>query len=611
MNEIAKPRVRMHVDGTVTFVDGFANFLSGLGMGNPKQAANGYVMECSQVDLEAAYRTSTWFGKIVDIPADDATRGWRGWKAKKDQIETLEAEEKRLQVKQKLHQALIWSRLYGGAVIIPGGLPGQPQDPLRPEGIGKGTVKFLTVLHRHESIQPQGLISDPMSEFYGQPEYWTVNGDGSRQVQLHPSRVILVNGRKAPSRMGGNDIWGDSVWLHLRDAVTNADAGAAVIGALLQEAKIDVIGVENLMQGMATAEFESLMLKRFTMMAMLKSVSNVTLIDKNDEWSQKQINWAGIPDVMTTLLTIMSGAADIPVTRLIGTSAKGLNATGEGDLRNYYDNVKAKQELSLSPAIAPMDEMLIRSGLGARPPEVWYDWNPLWQPTEKEQAEVDKLEAETTNIYVGTGLVPSEALATATQNRMIESGRWPGIEQALEESAAELELPTPDPDEDDLEAEEEEEEEEQQQAADAAPRTLYVRRDVRNAAEIIKWAKAQGFTDIVPDPHVTITFSRRPVDWMKMGENYSGDGEGNLTVQAGGPRMMDRFGEATVLLFASSTLSWRHENMVREGASWDHPEYQPHITISYAEDGPDLVDVEPYQGEIVLGPEIFEEVRTD
>jgi phage-related protein (TIGR01555 family) len=246
-----------------------------------------------------------------------------------------------------------------------------------------------------------------MSEFYGQPEYWTVNGNGGRQVQLHPSRVILINGRKAPSRMGGNSIWGDSVWLHPRDAVTNADAGAAVIGALLQEAKIDVVRQPNLMTGMASAEYESILIQRYRMAAMLKSVANVLLLDKEDEWDQKQVTWAGLPDVMTTLLTILSGAADIPVNRLMGTSAKGLNATGEGDLRNYYDNVKSKQELTLSPALAPLDEILIRSGLGDRPELVWYDWNPLWQPTEKEQAEVDKPEAETTDIYARTALIPS------------------------------------------------------------------------------------------------------------------------------------------------------------------------------------------------------------
>lgn len=143
----------------------------------------------------------------------------------------------------------------------------------------------------------------------------------------------------------------------------------------------------------------------------------------------------------------------------------------------------------------------------------------------------------------------------------------------------------------------------------AAPRPLYVRRNVVNADQIIKWAKGQGFETTLPadDLHVTITFSRTPVDWMKMGQTWTD----KLEIPAGGARMMDRYGEAAVLLFAGSELSWRHEEMVRAGASWDHAEYQPHITISWKAADIDLEKVEPYRGKIVLGPELFEDINED
>ena len=158
--------------------------------------------------------------------------------------------------------------------------------------------------------------------------------------------------------------------------------------------------------------------------------------------------------------------------------------------------------------------------------------------------------------------------------------------------------------------EEGDEEDEGAAVNDAAPRTLYVRRDVLNGGEIIAWAKSQGFTKTLPadDLHVTITYSRTPVDWMKMGEAWAA----KLEIEPGGPRLMEAFGEAgdaKVLLFSSNELRWRHERMVEEGASWDHDEYQPHITISYDPDAPDISTVEPYTGRIVLGPEIFEEVK--
>lgn len=148
----------------------------------------------------------------------------------------------------------------------------------------------------------------------------------------------------------------------------------------------------------------------------------------------------------------------------------------------------------------------------------------------------------------------------------------------------------------------------------ATPRTLYVRRDLLNGGDLVKWAKAQGFKSTLEpsDMHVTITFSRRPVDWMKMGESWSGDNKGELVVKPGGARMVEKLGaSAVVLLFACSELSWRHEDMVHNGASFDFDQYQPHVTISYAGAPADLTKVEPYRGELRFGPEIFEELDED
>jgi hypothetical protein len=136
---------------------------------------------------------------------------------------------------------------------------------------------------------------------------------------------------------------------------------------------------------------------------------------------------------------------------------------------------------------------------------------------------------------------------------------------------------------------------------------------VLNGAEILAWAKSQGFDTTLPadDLHVTIAYSRDPVDWMKAGEDWTGREDGGVTVKPGGARVMEQFGDAVVLLFNSSDLSWRHVRIREAGASWDHPEYQPHVTITYQRGDVDLASIEPYRGAIELGPEIFEPLDDD
>lgn len=145
----------------------------------------------------------------------------------------------------------------------------------------------------------------------------------------------------------------------------------------------------------------------------------------------------------------------------------------------------------------------------------------------------------------------------------------------------------------------------------STPRTLYIKRRLLNAEEFMRWAKGQGFksTLAAAEFHVTIAFSRSPIDWMQIGEAW-GNSDGTLTVRAGGPRVVEGIGKegAVALKFASSELAWRHMQIRECGASWDWPEYQPHVTITYNAGDIDPTRVEPFRGELRFGPEIFQEI---
>jgi hypothetical protein len=112
--------------------------------------------------------------------------------------------------------------------------------------------------------------------------------------------------------------------------------------------------------------------------------------------------------------------------------------------------------------------------------------------------------------------------------------------------------------------------------------------------------------------HVTVMYSKVPVDWLEVGADEWPrlNEKGQLVIRAGGPRVMERFGKAIVLAFANTDLAYRHEEIRRRtGAEWEFEDYTPHVTITYNAPSFDLLHMEAYQGEIVLGPEIFEEIK--
>jgi phage-related protein (TIGR01555 family) len=613
----------------VSLMDRLSNLMTGAGTSADKRAHGFYsFVRQDPRQIEARYRGSWLMRKAVNIPAFDMTRAWRDWQAAKDQIELLEAEEKRLGVRAKVRQALVLGRL-GGGVMILGAKQDSPDQPLLPDRLGAGSLDYVHVMSRHRISFDGGMDYDPASPTFGQPKMWMLNGTTGVQTRIHPSRVIAFRGEQVPDTGATNEedlFWGDSVVEAIDDAVLNADMAQNGFASLIDEAKLDIIKMPGLMQSAATAEYEKRFMERFRLANLGKSAHRALIIDGEEEWDQRQVTWAGMP-VIKIYLAIVAGASDIPATRLLGKSPDGQNSTGESDLVNYETMITARQENDLRPLVERIDDLLIPSALGSRDKDIYWEWAPLRVMTEKERADLNKVKADTTKIYSDSGLIPTIALEKGVQNQIVEDGVYPGIDGALAELSEQERFPSltaPDPNEDpsaltiDPKTGQPIAQKGGRTAAnDAAPRTLYVSRKLLNGAEFIKWAKSQGFDTTTPadDLHVTITFSRTPVDWMKMGsDSWGSDGKGNLEVAPGGARLVEALGDkgAAVLLFANSSLSWRHEEMVRNGASWDFPEYQPHVTITYQKPADlDLSKVEPYRGKLVFGPEIFAEVVDD
>lgn len=610
-------------------LDTLMNLVSGLGTSKDKATAARHVfLPLDQAQIEAAYRSDWVARKIIDIPPHDEVKKGRDWQADKEQIALIEAEEKRIGLWQKVLRARRLARLYGGAALVIGAGQGETSEPLIPSEIGRGGLRYIHAVSRYE-LKPVGLSYDIAGAFFREPEAWQLNlaRTNANSPRIHPSRVIRFIGAEITDHATSSEpYWGDSVLQATMDAVRNVAAAHQGVANLLAEAKLDVIRVPNLMASLASEAYSGRIIQRFELANMMKSSVNALLLDKDEEWDRKQISFADLPEIIDRYMQAAAGAADIPVTRFLSQSPAGLNATGESDYTNYLDRIEGGQELELRPRLEPLDECIIWSALGERPEEIHYKWAPLWQLSEKDAAEVGLKKAQSFKIDCESGILPDTALATARVNQLIEDGVYPGLEAAMADveplNFAEGDDPEA-PGNDNVPALVT-----NLRAAraagrafggiaafvrDAAPRTLYVSRAVLNAREILAWAKGQGFARTLQasDLHVTVCYSRTPIDWMKVEADWSAEKDGTYTVVAGGPRLMERFGDAVVLLFSDWRVMSRHGAFIHAGASHDFDDYQPHITITYDGGDVDLSKVDPYKGPVELGPEIFAEVKDD
>lgn len=138
-------------------------------------------------------------------------------------------------------------------------------------------------------------------------------------------------------------------------------------------------------------------------------------------------------------------------------------------------------------------------------------------------------------------------------------------------------------------------------------KTLYVHRNLRNADDLIQWAKEQGFNSVIPAEkmHTTIAFSKGKVDWHSLAVQKD-----TIAIPSG-KRSVQVLGDqgAIVLRFESDKLQQDWQNYRAVGATWDFDGYHPHVTITFEGFNGEYDKIIPYDGVLLFGPEIVEELN--
>jgi phage-related protein (TIGR01555 family) len=408
--------------------DGFVNLAAGLGGPRDKRSVGGYAVpiRLDQQTLENIYAGGGIAGKIVDTPAGDMTRaGWtRSWDdADKDPnvMRQVDNAEKKTQLQSRAHQALKWGGLYGGCLLVAMMRGANMAEPLKLESVKKNSLLRFQVLDRWR-VTPSSRIDDnPESPGFGLPLFYTM---AESSVVIHNSRVARFIGRDAPYwRLRAESFWGDSILQRVWDAIRNFDGTEAAIASLVLEANVDVVAMEGLREMLAETDGEAKVRSRLMAAHTIKSILNTLVIDGGkdgtggDKFQQKTITFSGLPQVREGLMTTLAGIAEMPVTLLFGKSPGGLNSTGDNEISNYDDHVASRQREDLGPQLDWADEILVRSTLGYMPENYERKFNPLRQMTEKERADIEKLQADRDHIYLVDGVITEHLVARELKAR--------------------------------------------------------------------------------------------------------------------------------------------------------------------------------------------------
>ena len=418
--------------------DSLTSLVSGMGMESyDKLASVAYKSNAlSKGVLQAGYEGTWLIQNIVDVPAEDALQEWRDWKADEEQIKKIRELEDKLQLQAKLTWGYKLARLFGGSIIYIGT---EGEKDVTQELGDKEVITHLQCFSPDEVITGD-LNDDPLSEDYAKPMWYELSAGTQARIEVHPSRFIRISSGFPEINPWQTNIatrekgWDRSIIQSVYNAVTQADSVCANIAALVFEANIDVIGVPDLMANLADEDYVSNVLERFRLANLNKSVNRSLIHDSDETYDRKQISFATLPELAQQFLMTVSAAARMPVTKLLQTAPKGLNATGEGDMENYNKQIKNALKLNIGPALYKFDELLINQALGSRPPEIEYDWHPLEEMNALEISQIGNTYADIATKMVDIGAFDSREMREVLLAQFGELKIFPGIDQIVSAS---------------------------------------------------------------------------------------------------------------------------------------------------------------------------------
>jgi phage-related protein (TIGR01555 family) len=385
--------------------DGWSNIVSGMGTAGDKRIHTTFTPDL-MIPIEmlaATYMQDGLAASIIDLFADDLTREWgviENDPLDKDKIGIITKEMERLDIKSGFNIAEKWARLSGGSLLIIGAIDGKnPETPLNVKSIK--SIEYTKVIDLSDILTSQcEFNTDLTSPEYGKIDTYSIGyriGNEFIQRRIHASRCIPFFGKRVPQLHKGAGLspemryWGMSelqpIWPYLR---AYQDAFGAV-SAVLNELVIGKYKFSDLDEMLAEDNGKRFQ-ARMEAIETMKSILHGVMLGTDEDYIRDTISLSGTSDVLDRFMMNVSAVTRYPVTKLFGRSASGLNATGENDQKNYYDSVRARQN-SEWPYVQKLVDMIAAwKGIKEYTP---FKWNPLFQLTEEQKANVARIEAET------------------------------------------------------------------------------------------------------------------------------------------------------------------------------------------------------------------------
>lgn len=377
--------------------------------------------------------------KACTMPARDAVRhGYEitaneGVEIKPEAMEYLKRRDKQMLVKKNCVEFIRFGRIFGirhCLFIVESSDPMYYEKPFNIDAVKPGSYKGMCQIDPYwvTPVLDFDAAANPLSMHFYEPTWWQINGKKIHRTHF----VITRNSDEMADILKPSYFYGGvPVPQKIAERVFAAERTANEAPMLALTKRLVVLKTDMAAVVADLPQF----LQKLNWFSTVWNNYGTRAVDKDaEEIEYHDTSLTDMDALIMTQYQLVAATAEVPATKLLGTSPKGFGAAGDYEVESYGEFLESIQEHDLTPLITRHHSLLIKSELikkfGGEFIETDLKWAPVDTPTAKEQAEINKTKADTDNVLVQAGALDGLDI----RNRLIndnESG-YNGIEAIVD-----------------------------------------------------------------------------------------------------------------------------------------------------------------------------------
>ena len=399
------------MDSVVTMDSSDIKAAYSLSSGNLPQLLFSWYVQQGFIGYQAcAIIAQQWLvDKTCKVPAEDAIKNGYdltvndGSGVDTELIKKLRSFDKKYKVHKNLVEFSRFNRVFGIRIALFKVESSDPDYYLKPfniDGVTAGSYKGISQVDPYW-ITPEldaDATANPASPNFYEPTWWRVSGK-----RYHKSHLIIIRHAEVADVLKPSYVYGGiPLPQMIYERIYAAERTANEAPQLALTKRMNVIKTDIAKAFANQKDFE----ERLQQANDYKSNFGIFAIDNDEEYHQTETTLTDLDALIMTQYQLVAAIARMPATKLLGTSPKGFNATGEFETETYYDLLECIQGDD-SELLERHYELLIRSE-GIEPFDFEINWKPLKSSSPVEIADINLKNSQTDQALQLAGAVDGD-----------------------------------------------------------------------------------------------------------------------------------------------------------------------------------------------------------